>query len=247
MDVGGEYGGSPVAVRISYTITRPQVLPDSSHSHMRANVFVTGGTGYIGRRLLPMLITRGHRVRALVRPGSELNVPMGATPIIGDVFDRSTFEWAIDSDSVVVHLVGTPRPSPMKAAQFEGIDFASACECHAAAQSANARHFVYVSVAHPAPVMRAYIDVRQRVEGILGAGTVSHTILRPWYVLGPGHQWPRVLAPLYWIGERVPSMRAGVRRLGLVTLDQMVAALTYAVETASDHSRLLDVADIRRA
>ena len=42
-------------------------------------------------------------------------------------------------------------------------------------------------------------------------------------------------------------MRAGARRLGLVTLDQMVAALTYAVDTANDHSRVLDVADIRRA
>lgn len=214
---------------------------------MRANVFVTGGTGYMGRRLIPMLIARGHRVRALVRPGSELKVPMGATPIIGDVFDRSTFEWAIDGDSVVVHLVGTPRPSPSKAAQFETIDFASARECHAAAEYASARHFVYVSVAHPAPVMRAYVDVRQRVETLLGTSTVSHTILRPWYVLGPGHQWPRLLSPLYWIGERVPSLREGARRLGLVTLDQMVAALTYAVETASHHSRVLDVADIRRA
>jgi uncharacterized protein YbjT (DUF2867 family) len=34
-------------------------------------VFVTGGTGYLGGALLPALLARGHRVRALVRPGSE--------------------------------------------------------------------------------------------------------------------------------------------------------------------------------
>jgi uncharacterized protein YbjT (DUF2867 family) len=214
---------------------------------MRTDVFVTGGTGYIGRRLIPTLVTRGHRVRALVRPGSELKVPMGATPIIGDALDRESFAWAITPDSVVVHLVGTPRPSPAKAAQFESIDFTSARECHAAALSARARHFIYVSVAHPAPVMRAYVAVRERVETILRNASLPNTILRPWYVLGPGHQWPRVLAPIYWIAHRIPALRDGANRLGLVTLDQMINALTYSIETANADSRILEVTDIRRA
>jgi nucleoside-diphosphate-sugar epimerase len=34
-------------------------------------VFITGGTGYIGNSLIPVLIERGHRVRALMRPGSQ--------------------------------------------------------------------------------------------------------------------------------------------------------------------------------
>lgn len=214
---------------------------------MRTNVFVTGGTGYIGRRLIPTLVTRGHRVRALVRPGSELKLPIGATPIIGNVLDRDSFTWAISPDSVIVHLVGTPSPSPAKAPQFESIDFVSARECHAAAETAGARHFVYVSVAQPAPVMHAYVDVRRRVEKFLSAGRISHTVLRPWYVLGPGHRWPHLLQPLYWLGEQVPSLRDGARRLGLVTLPQMISALTYSVETANGVSRVFEVPDIRRA
>ncbi|MGZ5002324.1 MAG: NAD-dependent epimerase/dehydratase family protein, partial [Chthoniobacterales bacterium] len=39
------------------------------------NVFVTGGTGYMGRRLIPLLVQRGHKVTALVRPGSEGRLP----------------------------------------------------------------------------------------------------------------------------------------------------------------------------
>jgi uncharacterized protein YbjT (DUF2867 family) len=214
---------------------------------MRTNVFVTGGTGYMGRRLIPTLVTRGHRVRALVRPGSELKLPIGATPIIGNVLERDSFSWAISPDSVVVHLVGTPSPSPSKASEFESVDFVSARECHAAAEAAGARHFVYVSVAQPAPILKAYVDVRRRAEEILSSGRIPHTVLRPWYVLGPGHQWPHVLKPLYWIGERVPSLRDGARRLGLVTLPQMISALTYAVETANGGSRVFEVPDIRRA
>src|SRR5581483_12279645 len=94
-----------------------------------ADVFITGGTGYMGRRLIPALLARGHRVRALVRPGSERRVPAGATPVIGDVFTAASYAHAIPRGAVVVHLVGTPKPSPAKAREFERIDFAAAREC----------------------------------------------------------------------------------------------------------------------
>jgi uncharacterized protein YbjT (DUF2867 family) len=210
-------------------------------------VFVTGGTGYMGRRLIPALIARGHAVTALVRRGSESRVPSDARVTTGNVLQRDTFVDAIPRDAVVVHLVGTPHPSPSKAAQFEAIDFVSARECHAAAVQARAKHFVYVSVAHPAPIMHAYVDVRVRVETILRASALPHTIIRPWYVLGPGHRWAYVLAPIYWIAELMPSKRETARRLGLVTLDQMIGTLVHAVDTADNESRLLDVPEIRKA
>ena len=145
----------------------------------------------------------------------------------------------------MVHLVGTPHPSPAKAAQFEAIDFVSARECIAAAKTATARHFVYVSVAQPAPVMRAYVSVRARVEQLLRNSDIPSTILRPWYVLGPGHRWPYALAPLYWLAAAMPAKRHAARRLGLVTLDEMLAALMWAIETAGRSTRLLEVPEIR--
>jgi len=211
-----------------------------------ASVLVTGGTGYIGRRLIPELVTRGHRVRAVVRTGSENKVPAGAEVVAGDVRSRESMTASIVPGSTVVHLVGTPRPSPAKAAQFESLDLVAARECIAAATACKAGHFVYVSVAHPAPVMRAYIDVRMRVESDLRASGLPHTIVRPWYVLGPGHRWPYALIPMYWLLRALPATREGAIRLGIVTLGQMVRTLVWAVETAGAESRVLDVPDIRR-
>jgi uncharacterized protein YbjT (DUF2867 family) len=114
-----------------------------------------------------------------------------------------------------------------------------------AAKSAGARHFVYVSVAQPAPVMQAYVNVRARIERLLRASGLPSTILRPWYVLGPGHRWPYVLVPFYWMASAIPAKRQAARRLGLVTLEEMLDALTWAVETAGGNSRLLEVPDIR--
>ena len=212
----------------------------------RTSVLLTGGTGYIGRRLIPELVTRGHLVRAVVRPGSEGKVPAGAEVVVADVKSRESVGPHVSRDTVVVHLVGTPHPSPSKAAEFEALDYVAAHECIAAAKAGGAKHFVYVSVAHPAPIMRAYIGVRTRVEAELRESGLPHTIIRPWYVLGPGHRWAYVLLPMYWLMGAIPSTRESAQRLGLVTIAQMVATLTWAVDTAGAESRVLDVPDIRR-
>ena len=72
-------------------------------------------------------------------------------------------------------------------------------------------HVVYVSVAQPAPMMHAYIAVRAEGEAALAASGLTATVLRPWYVLGPGHWWPLTLVPLYAIARLLPSTRAGIR------------------------------------
>ena len=56
-----------------------------------------------------------------------------------------------------MHLVGVSHPSPAKAAEFRSIDLASAKQSVSAARTAAVHHFIYVSVAHPAPIMREYI------------------------------------------------------------------------------------------
>jgi uncharacterized protein YbjT (DUF2867 family) len=210
-------------------------------------VFVTGGTGYIGRRLIPVLQARGHIVRALVREGSQRRLPPGCEVHVGDPLTRQTFEAAIEPGDTVVQLVGVPHPSPLKAQQFFDVDLVSARESIAAARARAAGHFVYVSVAQPAPVMKAYQTARGVAEGHLAHSGLPATILRPFYVLGPGHRWPMALIPVYALLERVPGTRSAALRLGLVTITQMVAALVWAVEFPPETTRFFTVPDIRKA
>jgi uncharacterized protein YbjT (DUF2867 family) len=107
------------------------------------------------------------------------------------------------------------------------------------------RHLVYVSVAQPAPVMQAYIAVRQEGERLIREAGLTATILRPWYVLGPGHRWAYLLLPIYKLLERLPATRNGAQRLGLVTHRQMLAALVRAVEHPPDGVRMVSVPEIR--
>ena len=211
----------------------------------KRQVFVSGGTGYVGRALVGQLIARGHRARVLARSGSERKVPTGAEVVPGNALAAATFSSEVSADDVFVQLTGVAHPAPWKEQAFRAIDLVSLRASAEAAKSAGVRHFVYVSVAQPAPAMKAYIRVRQECEAILAAAALTTTILRPWYVLGPGHRWPIVLAPVYALLEAIPSTRAGARRLGLITLEQMVAALLWAIENPPAASRVLDVPAIR--
>ena len=212
-----------------------------------APVFVTGGTGYLGRPLIAALLARGDDVHALVRRGSESRLPAGVHPIVGDALDESTFAWAIPGGATVVHLVGTPHPNPSKAAEFQRVDLGSIRATTDAARRAGARHLVYVSVAHPAPVMHAYIAARTEGEALVRSTMIPSTILRPWYVLGPGHYWPYLLVPFYAVLRRVPKTRDTAIRLGLVTRREMVAALLHAVvNPAASGTRIVEVPQIQR-
>jgi uncharacterized protein YbjT (DUF2867 family) len=139
-----------------------------------------------------------------------------------------------------------PKPSPAKAAQFRAIDLVSIQQSVPAAVAAGIEHFVYVSVAHPAPMMKAYIEVRSEGERLIRESGLRATILRPWYVLGPDHRWPYLLVPAYKMFEMLPSTRDSAQRLGLVTLRQMINALLYAIENPSDNHHIVEVPEIRR-
>ena len=222
---------------------------------MSRRVFVTGGTGYIGHALLEALLARGHHVRALVRVASARRLPAGVGPVFGDALDADSYADEVPPADTIVQLVGTPNPGSGKADEFARVDLPSGLAAVDAAVQANVRHLVYVSVAHPAPVMQSYIDARIAVEARIrdacATSWLAATVLRPWYVLGPGHRWPSLLAPLYALGRVLPHTREGARRLGLVTRAQMIAALVEAIEHPPDGSssepRVWEVPRIARA
>ena len=209
----------------------------------RHHVFVTGGTGYLGRPLIRELLARGHSVRALVRAGSVSRLPAGSEAVVGDAL--AAFDISIPPADTLVHLVGTPHPNPAKAREFREIDLASIRASVTAAKRAAVRHLVYVSVAHPAPAMKAFIAVRKQGEALIAASGLSATVLRPWYVLGPGHRWPYALLPVYKLMEALPFARESALRLGLVSLQQMVIALAAAVENPVSGVKFVGVPEIR--
>lgn len=212
----------------------------------RRNIFITGGTGYIGRALIPRLTQRNHHVTVLVRKDSARKLPPLCTSVIGNPLDLVTFIDAVPPADTFIQLVGVAHPSPSKAGEFRSIDLISLKASVTAAVAADVRHFVYISVAHSSPVMQSYIDVRKECEQIIRESKLNATILRPWYVLGEGHRWPYLFVPFYWMLERIPSTRAAAQRLGLVTIHQFIETLLHSIEHPSSGIRIIEIPEIKQ-
>jgi uncharacterized protein YbjT (DUF2867 family) len=229
--------GDETKVQLQVKVQSSKIVP--------MKIFITGGTGYIGSRLIPLLTNRGHKIKALVRPGSENKLLADAQPIVQHPLQMGAYADEVRGSDTFVHLIGVPHPSPAKAKQFREIDLISIQVAVRAAQEAGVNHFIYLSVAQPATMMQAFIAVRSQGEQLIRESGMRATFVRPWYVLGPGHRWPYALLPFYWICERLPKTKESARRLGLITISQMLNALVWAVEHPADGIKILDVPRIR--
>lgn len=201
----------------------------------------------MGSRLIPLLAERGHEVKAVVREGSETRLPAGTLSVVADPLRMDSYTEQVRGSDTFVHLIGVAHPSPAKAKEFREIDLPSVQVAVKAARDAGIGHFIYLSVAQPAKMMQAFIAVRSEGERMIRESGFPATFIRPWYVLGPGHRWAYVLLPFYWVCERLPATREAARRLGLVTISQMLDTLVWAVENPSKGVRILDVPKIRES
>jgi uncharacterized protein YbjT (DUF2867 family) len=211
-------------------------------------VFITGATGYIGKRLTKLLLQRGHKVIALVRKGSEHKVVVGAAIVAADPFDPNSFQSFIPKGAVFIQLLGVSHPSPKKAKQFKEIDLRSVKASADAAAIAEVSHFIYVSVAMaPSKIMATYQAVRKEGEEYCKSKKLNCSFIRPWYVMGPGHYWPVLLLPLYSVAELVPAWRQKARAMALVTINQILRTLITAVDANPLPLRIIEIKQIRNS
>src|SRR5215469_16502109 len=110
---------------------------------MAQRIFITGGTGYMGRALLPILVARGHHVRALARPGSEERLPDNVEKVVGNPLETGAYAHHVPPSDTFVHLIGVAHPGPSNTKAFWEVDFVGAQVALKAAVDAGVRNFVY--------------------------------------------------------------------------------------------------------
>src|SRR3984893_4353791 len=111
-------------------------------------IFVTGASGYMGTRLIKALKKNDqYHIKALVRKGSEHNIPAGCEIVIGNALEALSYKGQVAPAKTFIHLVGVAHPSPKKKDAFRKIDFVSIQQAVKAAQHASIEHFIYLSVA----------------------------------------------------------------------------------------------------
>jgi deazaflavin-dependent oxidoreductase (nitroreductase family) len=142
---------------------------------MTAPILVTGGTGTLGRQVVPRLRDAGHEVRVLSR-GNRQDGTDGIELVAGDLATGQGIEPAVDGVEVIVHLAGTTRGDEVKAANLVR-----------AASRAGTRHLVFISVvgADRIPVVSAvdramfgYFASKRAAEQVIADAGLPWTTLR---------------------------------------------------------------------
>jgi len=133
---------------------------------MTKRILVTGVSGYVGAALVPRLQRAGHEIRGFDRAPERVaaaGVQLDDL-VIGDAVSGTGLGKALDGVDAAYYLIHSMEGATNS--EFAEHERRAAERFATAARAAGVRHFIYVSVAHPAPVMRAYIDARRAAEAL---------------------------------------------------------------------------------
>jgi len=143
-------------------------------------VLVTGATGFIGRRLVPELVDRGHTVRAMTRRPEKYDGP--GEPVASDVFDRASLTGPLSGVDVAVYLVHS-----LDDPNFEEKDADAARTFAKAAVACGVKQIVYLGgLGADDDDLSPHLRSRREVEQLLGETGVPVTVLRAAIVVGAG-------------------------------------------------------------
>ena len=111
-------------------------------------VFITGGSGYVGRRLIPALRSAGYQVRAMARTEESATLVgrLEATATRCDLADAAALTTAMRGCELVVHAAGRFRESGGHA-EYVRDNVTGTGNMLTAARAAGVRRFVYVGAA----------------------------------------------------------------------------------------------------
>ncbi|QBR93035.1 NAD(P)H-binding protein [Nocardioides euryhalodurans] len=143
-------------------------------------VLVTGATGFIGRRLVPVLVEEGHEVRAMTRRPEEYDGP--GTPVAGDVFEPESLTGPLAGVDVAIYLVHS-----LDDPDFERKDAEAARTFARAAADAGVDQIVYLGgLGAEGEDLSPHLRSRREVEKLLGSTGVPVTVLRAAIIVGAG-------------------------------------------------------------
>ena len=200
---------------------------------------VTGGTGFVGRRLIQLAAERGHVVRALTRRPQEPRD--GVEWIEGSLENREALEGLVTESDAVIHVAGVINAPD--AAGFEAGNVTGTLAMLAAATAAGTRRFVHVSsLAAREPKLSQYGASKARAEELVQGSGLDWIIVRPPAVYGPGDKETLELFKMAKSGLILLPPRG---RLSLIHVDDLARLLLVLAESRYPNKEMLEPDDGR--
>jgi uncharacterized protein YbjT (DUF2867 family) len=198
-------------------------------------IAVTGGTGFVGSRLIIALRAAGHEVRALTRrPQRDAD---GICWIAGSLEDQAALDRLAEGAGAVIHVAGVINADE---AGFEAGNVQGTAAVLAAARAGAAGRFVHVSsLAAREPTLSRYGNSKARSETLVRESGLDFAIVRPPAVYGPGD---KETLDLFRMASRGLILLPPEGRLSLIHADDL-ARLLIALAVSDSVPRLAEPDD----
>jgi uncharacterized protein YbjT (DUF2867 family) len=169
-------------------------------------ILLTGATGYIGKRLLPVLLEKGYEVICCVRDRQRFDVSVYKTENLKivevDFLDKKTLTEIPDDMDAAYFLIHSMSAST---GDFEKLEATAAENFKNRLQQTKVKQVVYLSGIINEKKLSKHLSSRKRVEEILASGTYNLTTLRAGIIVGSGSASFEIIRDLV---EKLPVMIA---------------------------------------
>jgi uncharacterized protein YbjT (DUF2867 family) len=204
-------------------------------------VLVTGASGYLGRRLVPLLLARGYRVRCLARHPRALPLTdwKDVSIVTGDALQANSATRALEGVAAAYYLIHSMDQGSKR---FADLDRRAAHLFASAAAQQGVRRVIYLGgLGEDRGDLSTHLASRQEVGHILLAGPAGATVLRAAMIIGAGGASFEMLRALV---ERLPLMICPQwveSRCQPIALDDTLAYLVECLAVAGTHGRSFDI------
>ncbi len=169
-------------------------------------ILLTGVTGYIAQRLLPVLLENGHEVVCCVRDSSRLNIKKYATSKISvieaDFLNEESLQHIPNDIDVAYYLI---HSMSTQSGDFESMEEICATNFRNRIDQTNAKQVIYLSGISNAEELSKHLSSRKNVESILSGSKFALTTLKAGIIVGSGSASFEIIRDLV---EKLPFMIA---------------------------------------
>ncbi len=195
------------------------------------NLFVSGGTGFVGGHLCSELLRRGHHLKLLVhhqRQGGEVG---GIEFVVGDVARPETYAGAMRGCDGVINLVGIIREFPGKGVTFDRLHIEATRALVEGALQAGIDRYLQMSAMGTRPdATSRYHQTKCRAEELVRTSGLAFTIFRPSLIFGPEDAFVNMLAGYIRSFPAVPVIGDGEYELQPVSVDDVARCFALSLE-----------------
>jgi len=201
---------------------------------------VTGASGYVGGRLVPRLLEKGHDVTVIVRDAARIDdVPWRdkVTIVRGDLEDRNVVTQALSGGDVLYYLVHSMASS----AQFDALEATIATIVAEEAKKAGLSRIVYLGGLHPEGKLSKHLASRKKVGEILLASGVPTIALQAGVIIGSGSASFEMIRHLTEVLPYMPAPKWVRNFIQPIAIRDVLHYLLEAAHVDSNINRAFDI------